>query len=60
MGLVLPDCFRQWAALQRSNHRQIDELDITSRFPQQEDAAFRLHRDVVTMRNAKLAAVGQV
>ena len=60
MGLVLPDYFRQWAALQRRNHSQIDELDISPRFPKQEDAAFRLHRDVVTVGNANPASVGQM
>jgi hypothetical protein len=55
-----PNFFWQTAALKRGNHRQIDKLDISFRFPQQKDAAFRLDRNVVTVRNSNLAAIRQV
>ena len=54
------DLVRELAALQRRDHRQVDELDIAFVFPEQEHAAFGLDGDMVAMWHPNLASIRQM
>jgi hypothetical protein len=54
------DFFWQRASMKGGNHCEIDEFHIAFCPPKQKDAAFRLDRDMVTMRHTDLAAIRQM